>query len=120
MVSRLGIGKLVRVDTGGGLLTASGRRDSFIDAVQLRERLADPSAPRRLLLTEMDGQDAAFRLLEGWAARNPQKADPQIELARVLEETNNLPQASSRLVEALAIEPRNSRALTALGRGERN
>jgi tetratricopeptide (TPR) repeat protein len=69
-----------------------------------------------VLLTETDRQDAAFRLLEGWAARNPQKADPQIELARVLEETNNLPQASSRLVEALAIEPRNSRALTALGR----
>jgi tetratricopeptide (TPR) repeat protein len=37
-------------------------------------------------------------------------------LARVLEETNNLPQASTRLVQALAIDPRNSRALTALGR----
>ena len=43
-------------------------------------------------------------------------ADPRIELARILEETNNLPQATARLVEAIAIEPNNSRALTALGR----
>jgi len=69
-----------------------------------------------VLLMETDRQDAAFRLLEGWAARNPQLADPRIELARLLEETNNMQQASSRLEEALTIEPYNSRALTALGR----
>ena len=69
-----------------------------------------------VLLTETGRQDAAFRLLEGWAARSPQRADPRIELARLLEETNNLPQATTRLVEAIAIEPDNSRALTALGR----
>ncbi len=69
-----------------------------------------------VLLTETGRQDAAFRLLEGWSGRSPQLSDPRIELARILEETNNLPQASSRLVEALAIDPHNSRALTALGR----
>jgi tetratricopeptide (TPR) repeat protein len=69
-----------------------------------------------VLLTETKRNDAAFRLLEGWAGRNPKQADPQIELARVLEETNNMPQASARLVQALAVDPRNSRALTALGR----
>jgi len=69
-----------------------------------------------VLLTDTNRQDAAFRLLEGWASRSPQLADPRIELARVLEETNNAPQASARLVEALAIDPHNSRALTALGR----
>jgi len=69
-----------------------------------------------VLLSETQRQDASFRLLEGWASRNPAIAEPRIELARLLEETNNLPQASARLVEALAIDPHNSRALTALGR----
>ena len=69
-----------------------------------------------VLLSETNRNDAAFRLLEGWSRRNPGIADPQIELARLLEETNNLDQASARLVQAIAIEPRNSRALTALGR----
>jgi tetratricopeptide (TPR) repeat protein len=69
-----------------------------------------------VLLSDTGRKDASFRLLEGWASRSPQLADPRIELARLLEETNNLPQASSRLVEALSIDPNNSRALTALGR----
>ena len=69
-----------------------------------------------VLLTETQRQDAAFRLLEGWAGRSPQLANPRIELARILEENNNVPQASARLVEALTIDPKNSRALTALGR----
>lgn len=69
-----------------------------------------------VLLVETGRTDASFRLLEGWAARSPQLADPRIELARLLEEQNNSQLASARLVEALAIEPTNSRALTALGR----
>ncbi|MCH2113717.1 MAG: tetratricopeptide repeat protein [Pirellulales bacterium] len=69
-----------------------------------------------VLLTDTNRQDAAFRLLEGWASRSPQLADPRIELGRLLEETNNLQQAQTRLVEALTIDPDNSRALTALGR----
>lgn len=69
-----------------------------------------------VLLVETGRTDASFRLLEGWAARSPQLADPRIELARLLEEQNNSQLASARLVEALAIEPSNSRALTALGR----
>ncbi len=69
-----------------------------------------------VLLSETGRNDAAFRLLEGWSDRSPQLANPRIELARMLEETNNVPQATTRLVEALSIEPNNSRALTALGR----
>jgi tetratricopeptide (TPR) repeat protein len=69
-----------------------------------------------VLLAETGRSDASFRLLEGWAARSPQLADPRIELARMLEEQNNTKMASARLVEALAIDPNNSRALTALGR----
>ena len=69
-----------------------------------------------VLLTETNRQDAAFRLLNGWSERSPNLAEPRVELARLLEETNNLPQATTRLVEAIAIDPHNSRALTALGR----
>lgn len=69
-----------------------------------------------VLLIDTNRQDAAYRLLEGWAARNPTSAEPQIELARVLEETNNIPQAQARLVQAIAVDPQNARALTALGR----
>ncbi|HMP05602.1 MAG TPA: tetratricopeptide repeat protein [Lacipirellulaceae bacterium] len=69
-----------------------------------------------VLLGETGRPDAAFRLMEGWAARSPHLADPRVELARLLEESNNPQQASVRLVEALAIDPHDSRALTALGR----
>lgn len=69
-----------------------------------------------VLLVETGRTDAAFRLLDGWAARSPQLADPRIELARLLEEQNNPQLASARLVEALSIDPNNSRALAALGR----
>ncbi len=68
-----------------------------------------------VLLTDTGRPDAATRLLEGWAARSPQLPDPRIELARLLQESNQLAQASSKLEEALTIDPHNSRALTALG-----
>lgn len=99
------------------------RQEDFLQAEQLYNQCLDYNPNHTecyrglaVLLMETGREDAAFRLLEGWADRNPNLADPQIELARVLEETNNIPQASARLVQALAIEPRNSRALTALGR----
>ncbi|QEG37112.1 tetratricopeptide repeat protein [Bythopirellula goksoeyrii] len=69
-----------------------------------------------VLLAETGRQDASYRLLEGWAERNPHLADPRIELARMYEENNNLPQASAKLEEAITVDPYNSRALTALGR----
>lgn len=69
-----------------------------------------------VLLTETDRQDAAFRLLNNWSATNPQSPDPKIELARLHEEFGQSDQAKARLVEALAGDPHNARALTALGK----
>jgi Flp pilus assembly protein TadD len=101
----------------------AGRQDDLAQAERLYNQCLeyDPNHAEcyrglAVLLSETGRQEAAFRLLEGWAARSPQLADPRIELARLLEESNNLDQASARLVEALAIDPHNSRALTALGR----
>lgn len=99
------------------------RQEDLVQAEQLYNQCLDYNPNHTecyrglaVLLTETERPDAAMRLLEGWAARNPSLAAPRIELARILEETNNIPQATGRLVEALAIEPNNSRALTALGR----
>jgi tetratricopeptide (TPR) repeat protein len=101
----------------------AGRQQDLAQAEQLYNQCLeyDPNHAEcyrglAVLLGETGRQDAAFRLLEGWAARSPNLADPRIELARLLEESNNAEQASARLVEALAIDPHNSRALTALGR----
>ena len=69
-----------------------------------------------VLLAETGRQDASFRLLENWSTANPQSPEPKIELARFLEETGQTEAAKAKLVEALALQPHNARALTALGR----
>jgi tetratricopeptide (TPR) repeat protein len=99
------------------------RKDDLVQAEQLYNQCLDHSENDAecyrglaVLLCETERQDGAFRLLEGWAARSPQLANPHIELARLLEETNNQQQASLQLVQAISLEPNNTRALTALGR----
>ena len=47
--------------------------------------------------------------------RNPTSATAKVELARIYEESGEAPAARDMLIEALAIEPDNPRALTALG-----
>lgn len=69
-----------------------------------------------VLLTETHRTDAAFRLLENWHRLSPQSAEPKIELARLLEESGSNEPAKAQLVEALALDPHNSRALTAMAR----
>ncbi len=48
--------------------------------------------------------------------RQPALADAKIELARLDDEFGNRGAAQEQLVEALAVDPRNARALTALGK----
>ena len=69
-----------------------------------------------VLLTEQGRCDAAFRLIEGWGQRQPNSADAKIELARLNEELGNRQVAKEHLIEALAVQPDNPRALTALGK----
>jgi len=69
-----------------------------------------------VLLGEQGRTDEAFRLVEGWVQRQPCSADAKIELARMNEEFGNRQVAKEYLIEALAIEPDNPRALTALGK----
>jgi tetratricopeptide (TPR) repeat protein len=69
-----------------------------------------------VLLAEQQRTEEAQRLLQGWAARYPTQAAPKVELARLADELGDKQTAKNNLIEALAIDPYNSRALAALGR----
>ncbi len=80
---------------------------------------ADHAACNRglaVLLVEQDRSEEAFTLLENWSLRSPHLAAPKVELARLYEEFGETDTAKEKLVEALAAEPQNSRALAALGK----
>jgi tetratricopeptide (TPR) repeat protein len=68
-----------------------------------------------VLLVQQGRNQEAFRLIEGWADRRADLAEPKIELARLLEETGDRAAAKQKLVDALALDPNHPRALTALG-----
>jgi tetratricopeptide (TPR) repeat protein len=69
-----------------------------------------------VLLAEQGRNEEAFRLIEGWVQRQPALADAKIELARLNDEFGNRQAAKEHLIEALAVQPDNPRALTALGK----
>ena len=69
-----------------------------------------------VLLMEQGRTPEAFQLIQGWVDRNPAMAAPQIELARLCEETGDKEQAQQHLIEALAVDPNNATALAALGK----
>lgn len=69
-----------------------------------------------VLLVEQNRSGDAFKLMEGWSARNPTLAAPKIELARLNEEAGNKVAAQQLLIEAVNVDPNNARALAALGK----
>ena len=69
-----------------------------------------------VLLAEQGRDDEAFRLVEGWVQRQPGSAEAKVELARLNDEFGNRQAAKEHLIEALAVQPDNPRALTALGK----
>jgi Tfp pilus assembly protein PilF len=69
-----------------------------------------------VLLSEQGRSEEAFRLIEGWSMRSPSLPDPKIELARLNEEYGDQESAKSHLLDALAVDPNNARALAALGK----
>lgn len=68
-----------------------------------------------VLLVTQGRATEAVAMLQNWAATAPQWAEPRIELARLYEELGDRSAAEKLLVEALALDPRNVRALNALG-----
>jgi len=69
-----------------------------------------------VLLTERGKSADAFALLEDWSQRNPTLAGPKIELARLHEEAGDRDGATNKLIEAVAADPNNAKALAALGK----
>jgi tetratricopeptide (TPR) repeat protein len=69
-----------------------------------------------VLLVEQNRRDDAFKLVQNWAARNPSSPAPKVELARLYEESGNRDLAKQQLIDAVAVDPANARALAALGK----
>lgn len=63
-----------------------------------------------VLLVEEQRGDEAVAQLEAWASRQPANPNPEIELARLCQEHGDLRAAENHLVDALAIDPSNTRA----------
>ena len=68
-----------------------------------------------VLMVQEGRSEEAFRLIENWADRQPALAEPKIELARLYQEFGDLDAAKAHLNEAIHADPRNARALAALG-----
>jgi len=68
-----------------------------------------------VLMVEENRRDEAMAQLEQWAQRQPGSPNPQIEMARLCQEHGDLREAENHLIDSLAIDPNNSRALVALG-----
>lgn len=69
-----------------------------------------------VLLAERGRTDDAFKLLEGWASRQPNSPDARIELARLYAEHGDRVAAKEHLLAALNIDPYHPRANKALGK----
>jgi tetratricopeptide (TPR) repeat protein len=69
-----------------------------------------------VLLAEQGRGADAFKLVEGWSARNPSVPGPKIELARLYEESGNKEMAKQQLIAAVDADPTSARALAALGK----
>jgi tetratricopeptide (TPR) repeat protein len=68
-----------------------------------------------VLLVEQNRGPEAVAQLQAWSQRQPTNPNPQIELARLCQEHGDLRDAENHLVDALSIDPNNTRALVALG-----
>ena len=106
--------RLARVENRPGELTQA--ESAYNQCLDRDPNHTDCYRGLAVLLMETGRTKEAFQLVEGWAGRQPGLADPKIELARLQEELGNREAAKDHLLEALAVEPNNPRALTALGK----
>ena len=69
-----------------------------------------------VMLVDTDRPKSAFTLLNRWAERSPNYAEPKIELARLHEEFGEMKSTRRYLTEAIDADPRSPRAWAALAR----
>ena len=98
----------------------NNRKEDLLQAESLYNQCLDRDPNHRdcyrglaVLLAEQQRTDEAQRLLQGWATRYPTQAGPKVELARLAEELGDKQTAKNNLVEALAIDPYDSRRFRA-------
>lgn len=89
-------------------------------AISLDGQHAEAHRGLTALLIETGREQFAFDLLDGWRKRNPNSAEPLIELARVYQEYGDNQHATDLLADALKVDGRNVRALKAMGRVREN
>ncbi len=86
----------------------------YRQAISVDPRYSDAHRGLAVLLAETGRTDAAFDLVRTWQQRNPQSAEPLVELARLYQEFGDRRQATQLLTDALVRDSQNARALTAL------
>jgi len=67
-------------------------------------------------MAESGRVEEAFAMLQNWQQSVPYSEEPKIELARLAKETGDTARSTQYLLDALAINPQNPRALKAMGR----
>lgn len=103
--------------------SASGRPADYEQAETYYNQCLDRNPNHRdcyrglaVMLVEQDRTEEAFRLVEGWADRQPSLADPKVEMARLYQEFGDPKTAKDYLLAAVEMDPNNPRALAALGK----
>jgi tetratricopeptide (TPR) repeat protein len=101
----------------------NSRQDDLAQAESYYNQCLDKDANHRdchralaVLLVDEHRSEEAFRLMEGWATRNPTQSAPKVELARLNQEFGNRDAARDNLLEAVSVNPYDGQALAALGR----
>jgi len=103
--------------------TASRRKEDYDQAERLYNQCLDKSPNHvdchralAVMLIEENRTAEAFRLLERWSLREPNLSSAKVELARLHQEHGKREVARDALIQALAVNPYDARALAALGR----
>lgn len=87
----------------------------YLSCLRVAPNHADARFAQIALLYRTGRQPEANRLIEDWARSEKNKADALVLDAWRLRQDRALPEAQSRLQQALALDPHNSRALIELG-----
>ena len=86
----------------------------YRQCLHLDSNNADGYRGLAVLMMQSGRREQAYQLLEDWASKAPGSAEPQVELARLYDEGDQLDEAELHLQKALSVDSNNPRAWTAL------
>ncbi len=87
----------------------------FRQSIAIDDSNVDAHRALAVLLIESSREKDAFELVENWKLRQPQSAEPLIEMARLYQEFGDNRRATDLLSDAVRVDSANVRALKALG-----